>query len=586
MNMNRVVKRLFMEIKQYKKSSIITILCTLGAVFFEILVPYVISMIIDKGVMQSSLSNIIKYGCIMIVFACAALACGIGSGFFGAEASCGFAANLRQAMYLNIQRFSFANIDKYSASGLITRLTTDVTNVQNSYLMILRLLLRTPAMIFFAMVMTVIISPSLSLIFFAGILILGVILLILMKTAMKSFTAVFDKYDDLNESVQENVRNIRVVKAFVQEKQEKNKFNKAAVTLYELFVKAEKGIVIVSPLLYFMIYGCILLLSWFGAKMIVAGSLTTGQLTSLFSYTMNIMISLMILSFTAVMVIISEASAVRIVEVLEEKSDIVSHEEPVKTIKNGSIEFKNVYFSYSKESSEPVLEDINISIASGQTIGLFGGTGSSKSSLISLISRLYDVTSGEVLVGGVNVKDYDLEVLRNGVSVVLQKNELFSGTILENLRWGNKEADLKECKRVCRTACADEFIENLPDGYNSYVERGGANFSGGQKQRLCIARALLKKPAVIILDDSTSAVDTATDKKIREAFRHEMPEVTKIIISQRISSIKDADSIIVMEDGKVNAIGTHDELLQGNAIYSGVFAVQNEGGGDFDRMED
>ncbi len=584
--MNKVLKRLFNEIKQYKIPSIITISCTFGAVFFEILIPYVISMIIDKGVEQGNISNIMKYGIIMLALAFAGLACGIGSGFFGAKASCGFAANLRQSMYENIQRFSFANIDKYSTPGLITRLTTDVTNVQNAYLMCIRLLLRAPAMIFFAMTMTIVISPSLSLIFLAAIIILGVILFLLMRAAMKSFTVVFDKYDDLNESIQENVRNIRVVKAFVQEGQEKSKFNKAAWTLYKLFVKAEQEIVIVTPLLYFMIYSCILLLSWFGAKMIVGGSLTTGQLTSLFSYTMNIMISLMILSFTAVMVIISEASALRIVEVLEEKSDIVSGEAALKNIADGSIEFKDVCFSYSRESKKPVLEDINLNIASGQSIGILGGTGSSKSSLISLVSRLYDVSSGEVRVGGVNVKEYDIEALRNGVSVVLQKNELFSGTVLENLRWGNENAGLEECQRACRIACADEFIEKLAEGYNTHVERGGANFSGGQKQRLCIARALLKNPKILILDDSTSAVDTATDAKIKKAFKTELPEVTKIIISQRISSIKEADSIIVMEDGKINAVGTHEELVKTNEIYSGVYAAQNESGGDFDRMED
>ena len=489
-------------------------------------------------------------------------------------------------MYENIQTFSFSNIDRFSTSGLVTRMTTDVTNVQNSFQMILRMCIRAPFMLVCALIMCFFINARLSIIYVAAIVFLAVLLGIIIKKTMPLFDIVFKKYDDLNASVQENVSAIRVVKAYVREDYEKDKFSKAADNLYRLFLKGELILANNGPIMMIAVYGCILAISWFGAKMIVQDTLTTGELTSMFSYVMNIMMSLMILSMIFVMITISAASARRISEVLNENADITNGESPVKEVKDGSIDFKNVSFSYKKDSSENVLNNINLHINSGETIGIIGGTGSSKSSLVNLISRLYDVKSGEVSVGGVNVKDYDIESLRNQVSVVLQKNVLFSGTILENLRWGKDDASEEECINACKLACADEFIEKLPDKYNTHIEQGGTNVSGGQRQRLCIARALLKNPKILILDDSTSAVDTATDAKIRSAFVNQIPDVTKIIIAQRISSIQEADRIVVLEDGQINGIGTHNELIENNDIYKEVYESQLNGNGDFDRKGD
>lgn len=551
-------------------------------VLFETMIPFLMASIIDKGVETGDIGHICKVGAAMAVLAL----CGLWAGMMGAKyasrASAGFARNLRKAMYDNIQTFSFSNIDKFSTAGLITRLTTDVTNLQMAYQMLLRMFTRAPASLICAMVMAFTINAELASIYLAAVIGLGICLVLIMSRATKYFQQVFKKYDELNASVQENISGIRVVKAYVREDYENNKFFKAAENVYKMFIKAENIIVANMPLMMFAVYACILGLSWLGANMIVVGDLTTGELMSLLTYCMNIMMSLMMLSMIFVMVTMSFASAERITEVLNEKADICNPENPVNEVKDGSIVFKDVSFSYKKDSQESVLSNINLKIASGETIGIIGGTGSAKSSLVNLISRLYDVTEGEVLVGGVDVRAYDLEELRNQVAVVLQKNVLFSGTILENLRWGNKNATEEECKRVCELACADEFIENMPEKYHTYIEQGGSNVSGGQKQRLCIARALLKKPKILILDDSTSAVDTATDAKIRKAFAQEIPDTTKLIIAQRISSIKNADRIIVMEEGKINGMGTHEELMETNAIYRDVYQSQNQGGGDFD----
>lgn len=554
-------------IKQYKKDSLLTILFTVGEVVFETFIPISMALMIDKGISKGNMQDVYVYGILMTVLCILGLVSGIFSGKYAASASSGFAANLREGMFSHIQEFSFSNIDKFSTAGLVTRLTTDVTNVQNSYQMIIRLLMRAPATLIFCMIMTIVISPSLSLIFIFATLFLGFFMIIMIRTGMKSFTLVFDKYDELNASVQENVRGIRVVKSYVKENYEISKFDRAIGNLYKMFVKAEAGVALSNPLMLFTINISMLAISWFGANFIVAGKLTTGELTSLYTYIMNMMMALMMLAFAFVMVVISEASAKRIHEVLEEKSDIISKEDAIKEVTNGSIIFENVCFSYKKESKKYVLENVNLDIESGQTIGIIGGTGSSKSSLVNLISRLYDVSKGKVKVGNIDVRDYDVDILRNKVAVVLQKNELFSGTILENLRWGNKNATLKECKRACDIACANEFIEKFPNGYDTYIEQGGSNVSGGQKQRLCIARAILKKPNIIIFDDSTSAVDTATDAKIRKALKEDLSDTTKIIIAQRISSIKEADKIIVMNEGKVDAFDTHENLLRYNEIY-------------------
>ena len=578
-----MLKTLASQVKEFKKDSILTPVFMILEVLFETMIPLLMASIIDKGVEMGDIHHIYKVGAMMGVLALCGLWAGVMGGKYASRASTGFARNLRKAMYDNIQNFSFANIDKYSTAGLITRLTTDVTNLQNAYQMLLRMFTRAPASLLCAMVMAFTIHAELASIYLIAVVVLGTCLILIMSRAVKYFQKVFQKYDDLNASVQENITGIRVVKAYVREDYENQKFFKAAENLYRMFVKAENIIVANQPLMMFTVYACILGLSWLGAKMIVVGSLTTGELMSLLTYCMNIMMSLMMLSMIFVMVTMSFASAERITEVLNEKSDLQNPENPVMEIKDGSIVFNHVDFAYRKSSGELVLKDIDIKIHSGETIGIIGGTGSAKSSLVNLISRLYDVTKGSVQVGGVDVRDYDMEARRNQVSVVLQKNVLFSGTILENLRWGDKNATEEECIRVCQLACADEFIERMPEKYHTYIEQGGSNVSGGQKQRLCIARALLKKPKILILDDSTSAVDTATDAKIRRAFAEEIPDTTKLIIAQRISSVKGADRIIVMDNGQINGFGTHEELMEHNKIYREVYESQNQGGGDFDQ---
>ena len=579
-----MLRELAKHIKEFKTASLLTVVFILGEVVFELLIPYMMTFIIDRGVMKGDYGAVVKYGSVMIGLAILGLFCGVAAGLFAAKASSGFARNLREAMFRNIQNFSFSNIDNFSTASLVTRLTTDITNIQNAYQMILRMLMRAPATLVFALIMTVTISGRMSIIFFIATFFLSLALIIIMTSAVRLFNQVFEKYDALNANVQENISGIRVVKSYVQEDREISKFEVAVTNIYKLFVKAESRIVLNNPLMILTVYACIIALSWFGASQITSGNLTTGALTSLFSYVMSILISLMMLSFTVVMITMSEASAKRVTEVLREKSDITSKENACKTVADGSIDFDNVSFSYKAGIGKPVLSNINIHIASGRTIGILGGTGSSKTSFINLIPRLYDATSGSVYIGGKNVKDYDLKALRDAVSVVLQKNELFSGTILENLRWGNENATLDEVKIACELACADEFIERMPEKYDTWIERGGANVSGGQKQRLCIARALLKNPKVLILDDSTSAVDTATDAKIRRAFREEIPDITKIIISQRISSIKDADKIIVLEKGQVVGFDTHEKLLETNEIYRTTANAQAEGNADFDKV--
>lgn len=572
-----MIKTLMKEIKQYKKDSILTIVFASIEVFMEILIPLLMAGLIDKGIEGKNMNEVIHYGILMFIIAIGTLSLGFLAGKFAARASTGLAANLRDRMYTHIQTFSFSNIDKYSTAGLVTRLTTDVTNVQNAYQMLIRICIRSPLVLICALSMALMINPELSMVFVVAVIFLVCVLGIIMRMAMKYFNDVFPKYDDLNESVQENVVGIRVVKSFVREKYEDEKFKRTAQNIYRLFVKAESVLAFNSPAMMLSVYSCILLLSWLGAKSIVGGSLTTGELTSLFSYTMNIMMSLMMLSMAFVMITMSLASARRISEVINEKSDLVSPENAIKTVKNGEIYFHHVTFSYQHGSQEPVLRDIDLHIESGETIGIIGGTGSAKSSLVSLISRLYDVDKGCVEVAGVDVRNYDLEVLRDEVSVVLQKNVLFSGTILQNLRWGNENATLEECQQACRLACADEFIERFEDGYNTYIEQGGSNVSGGQKQRLCIARALLKKPKILILDDSTSAVDTATDASIQQSFAKHIPDTTKIIISQRISSVEQADRIIVLNDGVVDGFATHEELLKTNDIYQNIYETQKKG---------
>ncbi len=577
-----MLKTLLKEVKEYKRASVVTPLFMILEVLMEMVIPYLMASIIDKGVNAGDIRHIYRVGALMAAAALVGLFAGIGGGRFGAKASAGFAKNLREAMFSNIQTFSFSNIDKYSTAGLVTRLTTDVTNVQNAYQMTLRMFTRAPASLVCAMAMAFAINARLSSIYLVAVVILGLLLFFIMNRATKYFQQAFPKYDDLNASVQENVSAIRVVKAYVREGQETAKFKKASENIYHIFIKAEKNLVYNAPLMMFTVYSCILLISWLGAKMIVSDSLTTGELMSLLAYCMNILMSLMMLSMVFVMISMSMASVRRISEVLSETADIKNPESPRMTVEDGSIDFDQVYFSYRKESSEPVLKNVTLHIASGETIGIIGGTGSAKTSLVNLVSRLYDVTGGEVMVGGHNVKEYDMEVLRNQVAVVLQNNVLFSGTILENLRWGNPDATKEECREACRLACADEFIERFPEGYMTHIEQGGSNVSGGQKQRLCIARALLKKPKILILDDSTSAVDTATDAKIRKAFREEIPDTTKLIIAQRISSVQDADRIIVMDEGGISGFGTHEELLAGNEIYREVYESQMKGGGDFD----
>jgi len=577
-----MLQTLYRQIGEYKKDSILTPIFTALEVFMEILIPFVTASIIDKGIEAGNMQMVCLYGAVMLILAFFSLFFGIQAGRYAASASSGFACNLRESMYANIQTFSFSNIDKYSTAGLVTRMTTDVTNLQNSYQMILRIAVRAPLMLICSMFMCIVISRKLSLVFLCALFFLAIVLFTIMRKAMPVFDQVFGKYDDLNASVQENVSGIRVVKAFVREDFEKEKFAKASENLYRLFVKAESMLAFNNPVMMLAIYGCIIALSWLGAHYITDGLLTTGSLTSLFSYIMSMMMSLMMLSMIFVMVTLSAASARRIAQVLDEKADLSNPDSAVKEIADGSIDFNEVSFSYRNGSGEDTLCHIDLHIDAGETIGIIGGTGCGKSSFVSLISRLYDVTEGSVCVGGQDVRSYDMEALREQVAVVLQKNVLFSGTILDNLRWGKEDATEEECIEACRLACADEFIQSFPDKYNTWIEQGGSNVSGGQKQRLCIARALLKNPKILILDDSTSAVDTATDARIRQAFSTRIPGTTKLIISQRISSVQDADRILVLEDGKVNGFDTHEKLLASNAIYQEIYDVQMKSGGDFD----
>ena len=577
-----MLKTLGAQIKEFKKDSLITPIFMVLEVIMETIIPLMMASIVDDGVEAGDIHHIYMMGGLMVVVACFSLFCGIMGGKYGARASTGFARNLRKAMYENIQTFSFSNIDKFSTAGLVTRLTTDVTNMQMAYQMLLRMCFRAPFSIICAMIMAFFINARLACIYLIAVIVLGAILAFITVRAHHYFMQVFPKYDDLNASVQENVSAIRVVKAYVREDYEKKKFTTASQNIYKMFVKAESIIATNNPVLMLTVYACIIAISWLGAKMIVVNTLTTGELMSMLTYCMNIMMNLMMLSMVFVMMTMSMASAERICDVLNEKSDIVNPEAPDYEVPDGSIDFNHVTFRYNANSDTPILDDINLSIHSGETIGIIGGTGSSKTSLVNLISRLYDVSDGSVCVGGKDVRSYDLDTLRNEVSVVLQNNVLFSGTIYENLRWGDKNATDEECKHACRLACADEFIERFPDGYNTYIEQGGTNVSGGQKQRLCIARALLKKPKILILDDSTSAVDTATDAKIRRAFAEEIPHTTKLIIAQRISSVQNADRIIVLNNGVVNGFGTHEELLATNEIYRDVYESQTSGSGDFD----
>ena len=578
-----MIKTLAKQIKEYKSASLVTPIFMILEVAMEMVIPLLMASIIDDGVQAGDMKHIFAIGCYMILAAIVGLFAGVMGGKYGAKASTGFARNLREAMYENIQTFSFSNIDKFSTAGLVTRMTTDVTNIQNAYQMLLRMCFRAPVSLICAMLMAFLINARVASIYLVAVVFLGIVIIFIMRAVSKYFSEVFKKYDDLNASVQENVAAQRVVKAYVREDYEIDKFHKASYNIYKMFKKAECTMTYVWPVMQFTVYGCILGISWLGAHMIVASQLTTGELMSLLTYCMTILMNLMMLAMIFVMMTMSAASGKRIAEVLNEKADITNPEQPDYDVTDGSIRFDHVTFRYNKKREKPVLDDLNFEIKAGETIGILGGTGSSKTSLVNLISRLYDVNEGTVYVGGKDVRSYDLETLRNEVSVVLQKNVLFSGTILENLRWGDENATEEECIRACRLACADEFIEKMPEKYNTYIEQGGSNVSGGQKQRLCIARALLKKPKVLILDDSTSAVDTATDAKIRKAFATEIPGTTKIIIAQRISSIQDADRIIVMDNGKIDAFAPHEELLRTNEIYKEVYEAQTQtGGGDFD----
>ena len=577
-----MLKTLGAQIKEYKWASIATPVFMLLEVAVDTIIPLLMASIIDNGVNMGDTRHIYIMGVWMIVAALFGLLTGCLGAKYGAKAAMGFGKNLRAAMFRNIQTFSFANIDRFSSASLVTRMTTDVTNIQNAYMMLLRMAMRAPASIICAMAMSFFISPRLATIYLIAVIVLGALLLFISKAAMKYFDRAFKRYDDLNESVQENVSAIRVVKAYVREDYEKKRFSKAAQNIYDVFVKAESLVVYNSPLMQFTVYACILLISWLGAHMVVSSTLTTGDLMALLTYCMNILMNLMMLSMVFVMISLSLASARRISEVLNEQSTLHNPKEPLYDVPDGSISFKHVTFRYSDTAETPVLSDINLDIKSGETIGIIGGTGSSKSSLVNLISRLYDTDTGSVIVGGHDVREYDMDTLRNKVAVVLQQNVLFSGTILENLRWGDKNATTDECIEACKMACADDFIESFPDKYNTYIEQGGTNVSGGQKQRLCIARALLKKPRILILDDSTSAVDTATDSKIRAALAKTIPGTTKLIIAQRISSVMDADRIIVINDGKVDGFDTHENLLKNNEIYRDVYDSQTNGGGDFD----
>lgn len=570
-------------VKNYKKDSLLTIFFTVLEVLMEVLLPFVTSYIIDQGIEAGKINNVYKYGLLMIVMAALSLAFGATAGRYVARASSGFAANLRKGIYDKVQTFSFSNIDRFSTPSLVTRMTTDVTNIQNAYMMTLRIATRAPLMLVFSMVMCFFINVKISFVFLCAIILLGVVLIVIVRASLKYFDKAFNTYDRVNADIQENISAIRVVKSYVREDYENAKFEKSVNRLKKLFIKAEGYLTLNAPALMICVYGCTIAISWFAAHYIVAGNMTTGNLTTLLSYIMQILMSLMMFSMIFVMISMSMASVHRISQVINEVPDIHNPENAVEEVKDGSIDFNNVNFSYRKNSNKNALSDIDLHIKSGETIGIIGGTGSGKSSFVNLICRLYDVSSGSVCVGGVDVRNYDTEELRNQVSVVLQKNVLFSGTILDNLRWGNENATEEECIEACKAACADEFIERMPDKYNTYIERGGTNVSGGQKQRLCIARALLKKPKILILDDSTSAVDTATDAKIRKAFATAIPDTTKIIIAQRISSVKDADRIIVLDEGRVNGFDTHENLLKNNEIYSEIFESQ-QGGGDFDQQ--
>ncbi len=581
-----MLKTLGSHIKEYTKVSILTPILMIGEVLMETIIPLLMASIVDDGIKKGDTTHIYVTGAIMVVMALFSLAFGVGGAKYGSMAAMGFGKNLRKAMFANIQTFSFANIDKFSTSSLITRITTDVSNIQMSYQMLLRICMRAPASMICAMVMSFFISPQLASIYLIAVILLGAALIFVATKAMKYFQESFKKYDKLNESVQENVTGIRVVKAFVRGEFEKTRFHKASQDIYDNFSKAENIIIWNNPLMQFTIYACILLISWFGAQFAVVGDLETGDLMALLTYCMNILMHLMMVAMIFVMSSMSIASGNRICEVLDEKATITNPENPIFDVEDGSIRFENVTFRYSKTSEAPVLDNINLEIKSGETIGIIGGTGSSKSTFVNMISRLYDVDEGAIYVGGRDVREYDLETLRNEVAVVLQKNVLFSGTILENLRWGNASATEEQCVEACKMACADEFIQSFPDKYHTHIEQGGTNVSGGQKQRLCIARALLKNPKVLILDDSTSAVDTATDARIREAFRTAIPGTTKLIISQRISSIQDADRIIVLDDGRVDGFGNHDELVENNAIYREIYDAQTSGNGDFDEGGD
>lgn len=579
-----MIRTILAQVKQYKAASLLTPLFMALEVVMEVLLPFITALIIDKGIEGGNMKAVYLYGGIMIVMAMLSLCFGVLGGKYGARASSGLACNLRESMYENIQRFSFGNIDKYSTAGLITRMTTDVTNVQNAYQMVLRVAVRAPFMLISSMVMCFIIQPDLSFVFVAAIIFLAIVLIFIMTSTFKLFGQAFRKYDELNASIQENVSAIRVVKAYVREEYENKKFAKASEAVYRMLVKAESILAFNNPVMMLTVYGCIISLSWFGAEFVVDSRMTTGELTSMFSYVMSILMSLMMLSMIFVMLSMSMASGRRIVEVLEEEPQIKNKENPVMEVKNGDIDFHHVYFSYREGAEESTLKDINLHIKSGETIGVIGGTGCGKSSFANLISRLYDVQKGSVSVGGIDVREYDMEVLRNQVAVVLQKNVLFSGTILENLRWGKEDATEEQCIEACRQACADEFVEKFPQKYNTYIEQGGTNVSGGQKQRLCIARALLKNPRVLILDDSTSAVDTATDARIRKMFAEKIPGVTKLIIAQRISSVQEADRILVLQDGEVDAFDTHENLLAKNEIYREIYEAQSKGSGDFDEQ--
>ncbi len=577
-----MLKTLYAQVKQYKKAALLTPVFTSLEVVMDVLIPYVTAKLIDLGINAGDVGNVYLYGGIMLGMAFLSLLFGIKAGQYSAYASSGFASNLREAMYRNIQTFSFSDIDKFSTSGLVTRMTTDVSNLQNAFQQLLRVSVRAPFRMLFSIFMCFVIDVRMSIIFIIAMVVLSVFLYFLISRVSKLFKQVFERYDDLNSSVQENVSGIRVVKAFVREEYENTKFGKAAEALYRLYVRTEGLMALNHPVMNLVVYGCIIAISWFGAQFVVGGTLTTGEITSLFTYVMSILMSLMMLSMIFVMLTQSAASGQRVAEVINEEADITNPRKAETVVADGSVDFRHVCFGYKGGSGEYAINNVSFRIRSGETIGVIGGTGSGKSSLVNLVSRLYDVSKGSVLVGGKDVRQYDLETLRNAVSVVLQNNVLFSGTILDNLRWGNAEATLEECREACRMACADEFIDQMPDGYDTRIEQGGTNVSGGQKQRICIARALLKHPKVLVLDDSTSACDTATDAAIQRAFRENLPQLTKIIIAQRISSVKDCDRILVLDSGKVSGFDTHDNLLRSNAIYREIYTIQNEDGGDFD----